>query len=93
MMPPNEQESSFPKTPGANQGVTSPVQETRFSSPSHVIPGHDGPSHQSRQSSVLRQSLRPIILKVIFILSVYFPFVTNSLFFFSFFILCVFVNM
>ncbi|KAL0657942.1 hypothetical protein Bca4012_078527 [Brassica carinata] len=63
MMPPNEQESSFPKTPGANQSVTSPVQETRFSSPSHVIPCPDGLSHQSRQSSVLRQSLRPIILK------------------------------
>ncbi|KAF2530844.1 hypothetical protein F2Q70_00031840 [Brassica cretica] len=62
-MPPNEQESSFPKTPGANQSVTSPVQETRFSSPSHVIPCPDGLSHQSRQSSVLRQSLRPIILK------------------------------
>ncbi|KAG7563508.1 ABC-2 type transporter [Arabidopsis suecica] len=67
MMPPNEQESSFPKTPGANRHETSPVQENRFSSPSHVIPclddDHDGPSHQSRQSSVLRQSLRPIILK------------------------------
>ncbi|KAJ4901149.1 ABC transporter G family member 21 [Raphanus sativus] len=67
MMPPNEQESSFPKTPSISQSVTNPVQETRFSSPSHVIPCHDdhydGPSHQSRQSSVLRQSLRPIILK------------------------------
>ncbi|KFK39853.1 hypothetical protein AALP_AA3G297000 [Arabis alpina] len=69
MMPPNDQESSFPITPGgANRNETSPVQENRFSSPSHVIPCHDdddndGPSHQSRQSSVLRQSLRPIILK------------------------------
>ncbi|VYS58583.1 unnamed protein product [Arabidopsis thaliana] len=69
MMPPNEQESSFPKTPSANRHETSPVQENRFSSPSHVNPcfdddnDHDGPSHQSRQSSVLRQSLRPIILK------------------------------
>lgn len=68
-MPPNEQESSFPKTPSANRHETSPVQENRFSSPSHVNPcldddnDHDGPSHQSRQSSVLRQSLRPIILK------------------------------
>lgn len=69
MMTPNEQESSFPKTPGANRHETSPVQEYRFSSPSHVIPclddDHDGPSHQTRQSSVLRQSLRPIILKVV----------------------------
>ncbi|CAH2045518.1 unnamed protein product [Thlaspi arvense] len=68
MMPPNEQESSFPVTPDANRNETIPVQENRFSSPSHVIPclddSDDGPSHQSRQSSVLRQSLRPIILKV-----------------------------
>ncbi|CAA7049835.1 unnamed protein product [Microthlaspi erraticum] len=67
MMPPNEEESSFPRTPGANRNETSPVQETRFTSLSHVIPclddDHVGPSHQSRQSSVLRQSLRPIILK------------------------------
>ncbi|KAL1206196.1 ABC transporter G family member 21 [Cardamine amara subsp. amara] len=64
MMRPNEQESSFPITPGANRNESSPVQENRFSSPSHVIPclddDHEVPSHQS---SVLRQSLRPIILK------------------------------
>lgn len=66
MMRPNEQESSFPITPSANRNESSPVQENRFSSPSHVIPclddDHEGPSHQS---SVLRQSLRPIILKVV----------------------------
>ncbi|KAL0685337.1 hypothetical protein Bca4012_052185 [Brassica carinata] len=65
MMPPNKQESSFPIIPGESRNETIPVQETWFSSPSHVIPclDDDGPSHQSRQSSVLRQSLRPIILK------------------------------
>ncbi|CAN6848727.1 unnamed protein product [Brassica oleracea] len=65
MMPPNKQESSFPIIPGESRNETIPVQETWFSSPCHVIPclDDDGPSHQSRQSSVLRQSLRPIILK------------------------------
>ncbi|KAL0692675.1 hypothetical protein Bca4012_059855 [Brassica carinata] len=65
MMPPNEQESSFPIIPGESRNETIPVQENPFSSPSHVIPCLDdeGPRHQSRQSSVLRQSLRPIILK------------------------------
>ena len=67
MMPPNEQESSFPIIPGESRNETIPVQETWFSSPNHVIPclDDDGPSHQSCQSSVLRQSLRPIILKVV----------------------------
>ncbi|XP_010556399.1 PREDICTED: ABC transporter G family member 21-like [Tarenaya hassleriana] len=75
MMPPGEQEASIAMKTGpvnavlANRSETMPVHADRSSSPSHVIPCPDeeNPSphqdHQLRKSSVLRRSLRPVILK------------------------------